>query len=194
MQGICDMVSFCFEPSPDPDSDLDFDPDPAPDLALAPVLDYFLYMNTILLVIPLPWLLMWCFKDLSSIVPLEFCSFSWNKQLSAIKNLKLCIAKSLLNKIWKDHVPNVFTQDVRLCPSCSPSSTPAFRWEMMSDIVHFLSINFQSCGNETFLCGDIEVNTYFDIQFDVTYEKILPWWVSKLRNVGKIPQQLSHIL
>ena len=39
MQGICDMVSFCFEPSPDPDSDLDFDP--APDLALAPVLDYF---------------------------------------------------------------------------------------------------------------------------------------------------------
>ena len=110
------------------------------------------------------------------------------------KNWKLCITKSLLNKIWKDHVPNVFTQDVRLCPSCSPSSTPAFRWEMMSDIVHFLSINFQSCGNETFLCGDIEVNTYFDIQFDVTYEKILPWWVSKLRNVGKIPQQLSHIL
>ena len=52
IQDICDMVSFCFEPSPDPDSDLDFDP--APDLALAPVLDYFLYMNTILLVIPLP--------------------------------------------------------------------------------------------------------------------------------------------
>ena len=123
MQGICDMVSFCFEPSPDPDSDLDFDP--APDLALAPVLDYFLYMNTILLVIPLPWLLMWCFKDLSSIVPLEFCSFSWNKQLSAIKNWKLCIAKSLLNKIWKDYLHNAFTQDIWSCPSCCPSSTPA---------------------------------------------------------------------
>ena len=33
MQGICDMVSFCFEPSPDQDSDSDT----APDHALAPV-------------------------------------------------------------------------------------------------------------------------------------------------------------
>ena len=68
------------------------------------------------------------------------------------------------------------------------------RWKMMSDSVHFLSINLQSCGNETFLCGDIELNTYFGIEFAVTFEKILPWWVSKLRNVGKIPQQLSHTL
>ena len=66
------------------------------------------------------------------------------------------------------------------------------RWKMMSDSVHFLSINLKSCGNETFLCGDIEVNTYFDIQFDVTYEKISPWWVSKLRNVGEIPQHTCH--
>ena len=73
MQGICDMVSFCFEPSPEMAHD--FAPDPDPDLALAPVLDYFQYLNTILLLIPLPCLLM-SFKDLSSIVPFEFCSTS----------------------------------------------------------------------------------------------------------------------
>ena len=83
-------------------------------------------------------------------------------------------------------------------PSCcsSPYSTlscPAGeRWCLI--LCTSCSLICKSCGNETFLCDDIKLNTYLDIQFAVIYEKILPWWVSKLRNVGKIPQVKPHLL
>ena len=48
---------------------------------------------------------------------------------------------------------------------------------------------FFCCGNETFLCGDSELKTINGFWFTVTYGVILPWWVPKLRNVGRIPQQ-----
>ena len=50
------------------------------------------------------------------------------------------------------------------------------------------------CGNETFLCGNSELKTHKGFWFAVTYGVVLPWWVPKLRNVGKIPQQSCRIL
>ena len=50
------------------------------------------------------------------------------------------------------------------------------------------------CGNETFLCGNSELKAHKGFWFSVTYGVILPWWVPKLRNVGKIPQQSCRIL
>ena len=83
-------------------------------------------------------------------------------------------------------------------PSCcsSPYSTLSCsageRWCLI--LCTSCPVTWKSCGNETFLCDDIKLNTYLDIQFAVIYEKILPWWVSKLRNVGEIPQLTCHIL
>ena len=47
---------------------------------------------------------------------------------------------------------------------------------------------------ETFLCGNSKLKTHLGLQIAVTYEIILPWWASKLRNVGKIPQKVCQIL
>ena len=45
------------------------------------------------------------------------------------------------------------------------------------------------CGNETFLRGNIDLKIHLGSWFNVSYGVILPWWVPKLRNVGRIPQQ-----
>ena len=46
---------------------------------------------------------------------------------------------------------------------------------------------------ETFLCGHIEMKTHWGLQITVTWEIILPWWDSKHRNVGKIPQNWAKL-
>ena len=110
---------------------------PANVIILSPVLNrctwilfYFLEQTTVFLVKVGGSELQnhFCTKSESNMYPvveLESCSTSWNKQLFVSKKLKLCIAKSLLNKIWKDYLHNAFTQDIWSCPSCCPSSTPA---------------------------------------------------------------------
>ena len=114
-----------------------------------------------------------------------------------------CIQKLLLQPpFWigseKSLHPLLCLQVNWFWPSCcsSPPSTlscPAGEgWCLILCIS--CTIICKSCGNETFLFGDIELNTYLDIQFAVTYEKISPWWVSKFRNVGEIPQHNCHIL
>ena len=50
----------------------------------------------------------------------------------------------------------------------------------------------QSVDFETFLCGNIEMKTHWGLQTTVTQEIILPWWDSKHRNVGKIPQKICQ--
>ena len=50
------------------------------------------------------------------------------------------------------------------------------------------------CGNETFLRGNIDLKIHLGSWFNVSYGVILPWWVPKLRNVGRIPQQSCHKL
>ena len=103
----------------------------------------------------------------------------------------------LLSTFWKSQHNSTIVQVDWFCPSCCSSapsmlSCPAGEgWCLILCIS--CTITCKSCGNETFLFGDIELNTYLDIQFAVTYEKISPWWVSKLRNVGEIPQHNCHI-
>ena len=87
--------------------------------------------------------------------------------------------------------------------SSAPSSTRwciTYRSFLIRKMMHLFSclLFFFRCGNETFLCGDSELKARKGFWFTVTYGVILPWWVPKLRNVGKIPQQscriLSHVL
>ena len=72
---------------------------------------------------------------------------------------------------------------------CSTGPSLFIKWCFCSHV----SCSF-CCGNETFLCGDSELKTCKGFWFTVTYGLILPWWVPKLRNVGRIPQQSCRII
>ena len=50
------------------------------------------------------------------------------------------------------------------------------------------------CGSEIFLCCNSWLKTHWDHQFSATFETISPWWASKHRNIGEIPQQSCRIL
>ena len=71
-----------------------------------------------------------------------------------------------------------------------------YRSFLIRKMMHLLSclLFFFCCGNETFLCGDSELKARKGFWFTVTYGEVLPWWVPKLRNVGKIPQQSCRML
>ena len=85
------------------------------------------------------------------------------------------------------------------CPSCSSlsssqgcSSTGTWWW--LRCLNDSCTKTKTCCGSEIFLCCSSLLKTHLAHQFSATFETILPWWASKHRNIGKIPQQSCRML
>ena len=63
-----------------------------------------------------------------------------------------------------------------------------YRWAMMMKL-NVLLLNLLSLWNSKhFFAVTVSWKSQWDLQITITYEIIVPWWDSMLRNVGTIPQ------